>query len=237
MQNVAPAVGMSTAPKQAMSSALRGRLVLISLPLLMLALIGGGIYGLQVASQRGLDLGYPTPNVHITSSIPSSVAVGQAVTFTADSPGRDLSYQWDFGDGSGAAGASVSHTYQQINQSNNNIYTVTVSVVDSIGRTSRDMANVKVLPIAPVANFTYMEQTDSFSGSPNQYVNFDASGSTIGTPGATYYWNFGDSNTDTMTVPTDQHYFYPPNTYTVTLYVVDDAGQTSNTVTQQVVVT
>lgn len=235
MQNVSPSFGVPPARKQGMSPALRSRLVLICMPLLTLALIGVGIYGVQTASQEGLDLGFPTPQVHITSSVPSSVSVGQQVTFTANSPGRDLTYTWDFNDGSHATGPNVSHTYQSVNENNQFMYTVTVTVVDAIGRKSTDSQTIKVLPLAPVANFTYTEQMDSF-GNYNQTINFDASSSTIGTSGATYMWGFGDGSTDSTMNNTDQHYYYSTGTYTVTLTITDDANQTSNTMTEQVIV-
>jgi PKD repeat protein len=226
MQNVSPSFGMPAAPKQGMSPAMRSRLVLICLPLLTLALIGGGIYGMQVASQRGLDLGFPTPQVHITSSIPNSVSVGQQVTFTADSAGRDLSYSWDFGDGSRATGPNVSHAFQQTNS-----YTVTVTVKDAAGHISTASMNITVQPTPPVASFI---ATPGSFGSPS--VTVDASGSTIGTSSATYNWDFGDGFTDTQTVPTDQHTYNLSGTYTITLTITDSAGQTSPAVTQQVTV-
>jgi len=228
MQNVSPSFGMPAAPKQGMSPAMRSRLVLICLPLLTLALIGGGIYGMQVASQRGLDLGFPKPQVQITSTVPSSVSVGQQVTFTADSAGRDVSYAWDFGDGSSDSGPNVSHAFQQTNS-----YTVTVTVKDAAGHTSTASTNITVQPTSPVASFFATPGTDSF-GSPN--VTVDASASTIGTSGATYNWDFGDGSTDTQTVPTDQHTYSVSGTYTITLTITDGAGQTSPLVTQQVTV-
>ena len=228
MQNVSPSFGMPAAPKQGMSPAMRSRLILICLPLLTLALIGGGIYGMQVASQRGLDLGFPKPQVQITSTVPSTVSVGQQVTFTADSAGRDVSYAWDFGDGSSASGPNVSHAFQQTNS-----YTVTVTVKDAAGHTSTASTNITVQPATPVASFIATPGTDSF-GSPN--VTVDASASTIGTSGATYNWDFGDGSTDTQTAPTDQHTYSLSGTYTITLTITDGAGQTSPLVTQQVTV-
>ena len=228
MQNVSPSFGMPAAPKQGMSPAMRSRLVLICLPLLTLALIGGGIYGMQVASQRGLDLGFPKPQVQITSTVPSTVSVGQQVTFTADSAGRDVSYAWDFGDGSSAGGPNVSHAFQQTNS-----YTVTVTVKDAAGHTSTASTNITVQPTSPVASFFATPGTDSF-GSPN--VTVDASASTIGTSGATYNWDFGDGSTDTQTFPTDQHTYSVSGPYTITLTITDGAGQTSPPVTQQVTV-
>lgn len=72
-----------------------------------------------------------TPSI---SSSPPSPYVGQTVSFTgkATSPkGLALSYQWVFGDGSTATGASVTHTYASAGA-----YSVSLSVQDSNGYTA-----------------------------------------------------------------------------------------------------
>jgi len=46
--------------------------------------------------------------------------------------GQIVGYDWDFGDGSTASGATVSHTYAQAGS-----YTATLTVTDSRGRTAK----------------------------------------------------------------------------------------------------
>src|SRR5205807_5303681 len=121
-----PTAGQQYAPHRALN-----RLVLVVLPVLTAALIGGSLYWLQWASQRGVTLGYPLPQVHITSVYSGPLLVRQSTQFSAEASGRDLTYAWDFGDGSGDTGSSVSHAYQ-----NNGDFTVTVRVSDAIGQTS-----------------------------------------------------------------------------------------------------
>ncbi len=231
MQNVYPSAGMPGAAQAPKSSELRGRLVLICLPLVTLLLMGVGIYIVQTASASGLALGYPTPNVHIAALTVNSVSVGQNIAFNAYSQGRDLTYTWDFGDQSPAAsGESVNHTYSATNESNSFNYTVTVNVVDILGRSSSDSITFKVLPAMPVAQFTYSEPYTGYE----YLVDFDASSSTYNTQSVTYNWDFGDSgsssNSDSTSSPTDYHYYSGPGNYTVSLTVTDDAGQ-SNTAT------
>lgn len=233
MQYTSPSAGMPVAKKQGISPALRGQLVLIILPLVLVLLMGAGIAGLQTTSLKGVQLGYPTPKVLILSpgSGTISAPVNQAVNFSADSPGRDLLYTWDFGDGNSSTGADVSHTYQQIDENNGFIYTVSVTVHDVLGRTSTASTNVKVLPAPPAANFSYNQPY----GAGYYYVTFDASSSTVGTQNATYNWSFGDGSTDQQTSPTDSYNYNAPGTYSVTLSITDDLGQTG-TYTMDVVV-
>ena len=227
MQSSMSQMPLSASGQGRVSGAFRSQLVLLLLPVLILLLVGASSLGLQIASHQGLELAYPTPNVHITSMPSGTITVGDQVSFAADSPGRDLVYKWDFGDGGTATGPSVNYTYQQLNESNNFTYTVTVTVSDVLGRTSSSSTQVRVLPPPPTANFSYTEETDYY-GNYTQIIDFNASGSSIGTQSATYNWDFGDSATDSTSNPTDSHTYASTGSYTVTLTITDSAGQTSN---------
>lgn len=209
------------AGKQGTTASLRNRLFLVLLPVLTVVLVGGGIFWLQWASQRGIALGYPMPQVHMTSSATGTIRTNDSVSFSANSGGRDISYVWDFGDHSANTGANVTHAYQQFGN-----YTVTVTVTDPIGQTSTDTTRLNVLPQPPHASFTYSVQSSYYSYA---YVTFDASASTVdtGTSISSYSWNFGDGSTDTSSYSQDTHSYSGSGTYTVTLTVTDGTGQTS----------
>lgn len=216
--------GMPIGKRQQSSRGLRSKIVLLILPFFVIALIAGCLYSLQLASQRGIELGYPIPEVHITTMYSSPVRLNASVLFSADATGRDLTYHWDFGDQTGATGPSVSHTFQS-----NGSFTVTVIVSDAINRRSSSSTSVTVLPPLPVANFTY---------SPNYYyyVTFDASGSTVdqSTSISNYHWDFGDGSNDDTTSSTDAHSYSSSGPYTVTLIVTDATGQQSQPYSLQV---
>ena len=148
-----------------------------------------------------------------------------AAQFTANATGRDVTYTWDFGDGSSGYGPLVSHTYQ----SNGN-FTVTVKATDAINQTSTDTISVRVIPPAPTASFTF----STYYG----YVTFDASGSSAdpSTSIASYSWTFGDGATDSTGSSGEYHQYSNTGTYQVSLVVTDATGQTSSTFTANVVI-
>ena len=212
------------------STSLRSKLVFLLVFVLLIAIVAGGLAWLQWAAQRGVDLGYPVPQVHIAPLSSNTALINDNVQFSANGIGRDITYSWDFGDGSSASGAVVSHAYQQLSGNQNNYtYTVTVSVTDPLGRSSSDTTTIRVLPPAPTANFNYNEETD-YTGAYDQYMDFNATSSTAGTDAsiANYMWDFGDGSTDPNGSAQETHYYYSTGTYTVTLIVVDSIGQQSS---------
>ena len=185
--------------------------------LLVIALVVTGMSWLQWAAQRGLTLGYPRPSVQLTTPPSGNLLLNQSYRFSADSQGRDLTYQWDFGDQGSSSGSTVNHAFQA-----NGNYTVSVTVTDSLGQRSTTSTQVTVLPPAPQASFT-------FSVGYYYYVSFDASNSTAdaSTSIAYYDWNFGDGTTDHSSYSGDSHPYSSSGTYTVTLIVTDGTGQQS----------
>src|SRR5260370_12149200 len=105
---------------------------MILLVILTVVLVGGGLAWLQWSSQHAITLGYPVPQVHITTSLQGSIAPGQQVQFTAHAVGRDLTYSWYFQDDqSTATGPVVPHTFQTYGN-----FAVSLDHEHSIGLTS-----------------------------------------------------------------------------------------------------
>jgi PKD repeat protein len=78
------------------------------------------------AGQASAQVAVPVAN----PAGPYSGVTGTAIQFSgALSTGTGLSFQWNFGDGTGATGVVVSHAY-----ATPGIYTVTLTVVDSFGQ-------------------------------------------------------------------------------------------------------
>ncbi|MEZ6136871.1 MAG: PKD domain-containing protein [Pirellulaceae bacterium] len=87
----------------------------------------------------------------ITSmNIPTAADEASQVSFsaTAADPGADeqLSYAWDFGDGTTANGSSPTHTY-----ADNGTYTVSLTVYDKDGASATTSQSIVVVNLAPTA--------------------------------------------------------------------------------------
>jgi PKD repeat protein len=133
---------------------------------------------------------------------------------SSDSDGTVVSYEWAFGDGTAASGATVEHGYAQPGT-----YTVTLTVTDDDGASASDTTAVAVTAPnrPPTAAFTHscMALSCSFDASPSS----DGDG-TI----EAYRWTFGDGTSGSGR--TTEHSYGQARGYTITLTVTDDAGAT-----------
>jgi chitodextrinase len=167
----------------------------------------------------------------------ASYATNQAITFDGSascgsglvagvcpSTNAIVAYLWTFGDNTSSSSATAVHAYSAAGA-----YPVTLTVTnDKNAMASTTQAVVVAVVAAPTASFT-------FSPTPIvknvTTVNFNAAASTAATGHilVKYDWNFGDGTSATGMTP--QHIFTTTvaGTYTVTLTVTDDVGQTKVT--------
>ena len=147
---------------------------------------------------------------------------------SVDADGNIISYTWIFGDGTpNGTGITTTHTYAAEGN-----YTAQLIVTDD--SLASDTATI-VIPIGapndlPIANFTFNPTT----GEAPLQVNFNASASMD--PDGTienYAWDFGDGNNGTGITPT--HTYTQGGTYTISLAVTDNRGETG-TFSRQIVV-
>lgn len=94
-----------------------------------------------------------------------------------------------------------------VTYNNSGEYDVTLEVTNPFGSDSKTENNAFMIIDLPFAEFQY--DTDELEAN-----FFDLS---TGGPGLTYYWDFGDGNTSTLSEP--DHYYNTTGTYTVTLEV------------------
>jgi PKD repeat protein len=159
---------------------------------------------------------------------PYSGVVGAVINFdgtaSSDADGTITSFAWDFGDGGVASGATPTHSY-----SVDGTFTVTLTVTDNDGLTG---VNSTTATINPAGGNTPPEARANgpYSGTEGVAVQFSSAGS-VDPDGTivTYAWDFGDGSTSAAANPS--HTYVGASTYTVTLTVTDDAGDSSTDTT------
>lgn len=132
----------------------------------------------------------------------TAVCLGNPVIFTNNSAGNNLSYVWDFGDGSTSTDFEPSHSY-----ANDGFYIVKLKV-KSIDNCEDIFESRIDIYEEPNPSFFMANQCH---GNPVLFSNLTSERS-----GAiTYLWDFGDGNQSTNKSPS--HAYESPGTYTVTL--------------------
>jgi len=166
------------------------------------------------------------PVVTITSVSPNPALTGATVTvmFTAtDDEAVSACISW--GDGTSACGVTsgVTHSYANTGNMLSETFTITVNATDAAGLTSSAMASETVNDRPPIAVIA-----GPSTATTGQSVTFIGGGSTD--PDGTitsYAWNFGDGTTGTGVNAT--HTYVTTGSFTVTLTVTDNSGNTNST--------
>jgi len=104
-----------------------------------------GLFNLNYLKFRGKGMSLNArPEITSVSADPIEGEQPMEVTFGAeasDPEGEDVTYEWDFGDGSTATGPSPTHTYEL-----SGVYEPTVTVTDASGASATDFVRVEVVP-------------------------------------------------------------------------------------------
>ena len=131
---------------------------------------------------------------------------------SSDADGTIATYEWHFGDGTSAAGPTVSHTY-----ASGRTYHMLLNIRDNLGLSGYLQRHLTVAPTAPpVAAFT--------SACNDLACAFDGSGSSAAESTITsYQWDFGDGSSSSFD-RTVSYTYRAPGTYTVVLTVRDSFG-------------
>lgn len=175
------------------------------------------------------------PNASPTASAsadPTSGGVPLEVTFSgaaSDSDGKVVLARWSFGDGQGADGVSVVHTYTSAGT-----FTASFTVTDDQGATASDSVPIEVAA-APNTPPTIDVAADHTSGSKPLTVHFSADARDSDGTIASVRWGFNDASADSTASGTKvTHTFVTAGSFTVTAQALDDRGESS---TDQIVIT
>ncbi len=146
----------------------------------------------------------------------------KGIVFNNLSAGPNLTYLWNFGDGTTSTAINPVHTYAA-----QGTYTVTLNITDQYGCTAGIIKNNYVTIADPKALFTV---SDSVSTCPPLIVTFTNNSINA----INYSWDFGDGTSSTLASPT--HFYTDPGVYNIVLTVTGYNGCT-DVRTKQVVVT
>jgi PKD repeat protein len=176
-------------------------------------------FGVSVDAGSGSDGGGDggDTNASPTAAFTASCAEDLSCDFDGSGSSDDgtiVSWDWDFGDGSTAAGVTPSHTYAETGS-----YAVTLTVTDDQGATGSTTKSVKVGNEAPTADFISLCSGLSCAWDGN--YSSDPDGTIV-----SYHWDLGDGTEKTVAMPS--HTYAADGTYTVVLTVTDDQGATDS---------
>ncbi|HMR97464.1 MAG TPA: PKD domain-containing protein [Microthrixaceae bacterium] len=176
-------------------------------------------------------LAVPEPPVAAISARPVAGPRPLAVTFdgsgSSDPRGTELTFNWDFGDGTTGTGVRVRHDYTRTGP-----ITATLTVTTPSGRRGSTTVVVDVADNVPVAAIA--EPRDGTKVFRGQKVGFSSKGSgdpldaPFGGRVVSYRWDFGDGTGSTEADPVKVFSrSSPPTGFPVVLTVTDDAGRTA----------
>ncbi len=155
---------------------------------------------------------WPTPTAAFTASPTSSCGLSQPVTFTDQSQGTGLTYQWSFGDSTFSNVSNSSHLYQY------GKYKASLTVTNNDGCKNSIQQNISVVNLH--ADFT-ADRLTACTGESISFTNLSPM------PGTAWAWTFGDSTTSAKQNPS--HIYTNPGIYSVTFVVKDGACKDSIT--------
>lgn len=163
--------------------------------------------------------------IALFTATPSAVVPQEVVAFDAtgslDGDGWITTYQWDFGDGATAKGATVEHQYAA-----SGTYPVTLTVVDNDDTPSTFQAQMLVIDTnqAPVpqasVSASAIDPGDTLICSSEGSI--DPDGEIV-----SYEWDFGDGTR--ATGGSASHVYGKQGTYRITLTATDDQGARQST--------
>lgn len=145
----------------------------------------------------------PVNTVPVAAFATNTICAGQPTLFTDQTSGTPISWTWDYGDATPNGNVqNPSHIYGSAGT-----YTATLIAAAGSGCADTVSAQVVVNPV-PVAAFTFV------SVCANDSLFFTST--SLGSP-TTFFWDFGDGNTDNTNNPLPSHTYAAGGTYNVIL--------------------
>ena len=144
----------------------------------------------------------------------SSLVQNDSILFTANINSAANVY-WDFGDGNSDSGQNVVHSYAAPGS-----YYVIMTAINACGDTVTAGDTIKACD-PPVSSWTYQLVSTGGSG---MVIDFDG---TASANAVSWLWDFGDGNTNSVSLTPTHTYVTPGLNYRVSLSVTNSCGETS----------
>ena len=164
---------------------------------------------------------------------PNDALVGDIVQFIGDqsvaAPGSNVvTFEWNFGDGSGSNDANPTHVYPAAG-----IYQITLTVIDNNGLASSAASQIRInqATTPPPTQGPTASISAPDAALVGETIVFDGSSSFGPNPISDYRWDFGDGSTANAVVV--NQIYNRAGLYNVTLTVTDNQGL-SNAITVRI---
>jgi predicted outer membrane repeat protein len=184
----------------------------------------------EVTAETTVQVNPPPPTDEPISGLVANndgpVVVGNGMQFSARvEAGTNITYRWDFGDGSSSDGAQVRHTYAEPGR-----YTVRVTGRNRVSEVSAT-TTAQVDPAPPVEEpISNLRATNDGPVPVGSAVRLTAM--VDGGTNLTYHWDLGDGTTGTGA--TVSHLYGAPGSYTARVTAKNGLGEATAATTVQV---
>lgn len=180
------------------------------------------VCGLEGCASLARSVQIVAPLSGLAAAASKPTPLGSATSFTANiTAGSDVTFSWDFGDGSQAAGALVTFTYPAPG-----VYTATVTAANPLGSLT---GSTTAWVVKPLAGLAAGASTPTLLGAPTAFSATLEAGSDV-----TFSWDFGDGSAAYGAFVT--HTYTAPGAYQVIVAAVNPLGSLLNTLQVEVFV-
>ncbi len=167
-------------------------------------------YGCKDTMQKLQYIQFVYPAADFTVN-KNTACFDEQINFLNQSSGISLSYLWDFGDGFTSTNLNNTHAYTQ-----NGIYDISLSVVDSFGCTNYLHKTAHIQVQEPIADFSVNTVSSNCPPLISDFTNQSSNDASI------FSWDFGDGTTSNLASPS--HLYAYSGVFDVQLMVQNNFG-------------
>ena len=168
------------------------------------------------------DNSIPTPVASFTDTVIGTLPVVVNFINTSTGPGPGVVYFWKFGDGATSALQNPIHSYNSFAS-----YDVKLIQTSMLGVSDSVTKNINIIASGKPGD----NQSVDFSYSVGSAAPFTVNFTNTSQNAASYFWDFGDGATSTISTSTLSHIYTSGGTYIIKLKVTSTGGVDSTSKT------